>query len=86
MLPVGDNCVQVKDFLEKKRNRDGDGDIQRLFYEFTGDEEDLDSFREVVTATSNVRHSLFMLHRSLREHLYIISMACVININFIIIV
>ena len=59
MLPVGDNCVQVKDFLEKKRNRDGDGDIQRLFYEFTN-EEDLDSFREVVTPTLNVRHSLFM--------------------------
>ena len=64
MLPVGDNCVQVKDFLEKKRNKDGDGDLLRLFYEFTN-EEDLDSFREVVTATSNVRQSLFMLHRSL---------------------
>ena len=62
VLPVGDNCVQVTDFLEKKRNKDGDGDIQRLFYKFTN-EEDLDSFREVVTATSNVRQSLFMLHK-----------------------
>ena len=62
VLPVGDKCVQVTDFLENKRNNDGDGDIQRLFYEFTRDE-DLDSFREVVTATSNVRQSLFMLHK-----------------------
>ena len=62
MLPVGDKCIQVKDFLEKKRNKDGDGDLLRLFYEFTN-EEDLDSFREVVTATSNVRQSLFILHR-----------------------
>ena len=69
MLPVGGECVQVSNFLESKRNDEavGDGDIHRLFYEFTGDE-DLDSYREVVTATSNVR--LFFLNHCLSIKLY----------------
>lgn len=75
VLTVGnDDCVQMAKFI-KCKSKDGTFENGRAFYEFTRDEEDLNSYKEVVVMVKEVSMArLFLLKISVaridkyREH------------------